>query len=111
MGGAWCSKKSRSEDELVFHETSDEHWMFGKAQRIAIKESLQRIHLQMTEDFICEYLDNNTHDSQWDHPNYTAFVHTKLTPLDNDLSQVVTTSECKVMILGQTGVGKSSLAE
>merc|ERR1712232_596083 len=87
----------------------------------AIGHSLQVLKLEMMVDIIFEYLDI-VKGREWDHSNYTTFIHTKGTPLDPKFKSNQTKAkvksnnklidhviEHKIVMYGAEGVGKSSL--
>ena len=105
---------------LAFYETSLEDWAFGKEHVVAIQDLLGCLKLQMMADIIFEYLgeskDINSYKSiEWNHFNYTTFIHTKNTPLDDRYKpqqlreQSYDRCQSNIVILGSRGVGKTAL--
>ena len=71
-------------DRLTFYETSREEWTFGKKHIDALDEALTVINLQMMMQVILECLGHSAKNGfkNWNHPNYTTFIRTTITPFN-----------------------------
>ena len=124
MGAALAKAREKKKRQLMFHETSSDKWTitppFGKEHVVAIQDLLECMRLQMMADVIFEYLGESKDAKKrksikWNHPNYTTFIHTKGTPLDDGYKppelkkQPNDRSEYNIVMLGAGGVGKTAL--
>ena len=109
------SEKREKKRPLEFYETSNEKWVFGRNHVKATQQLLHEIQLPMMENIIFEYLGQSKDKiMEWNHPNYSTFIHTQDTPLNTNLRPLSNhdppyTPEYQVVMLGAQGVGKSAL--
>ncbi len=112
-------------DALQYYETSTESWIFNQEHIKAIEKSLDKLSLEFCVNIILSYMGNINNKTvfKWNHPNYTAYIHPKRTPLKYDTSPLSKDwldvmyrkgygseyNTLNIVMLGGGGVGKSSI--
>ena len=118
MGSALAKSRKKKKqrvvnDDLMFYDKSDEFWAFSALHVKAIEESLAALSLKMMTEIVLSYLcrnDGKLTTSAWNHPNYTAFIHSM--EQDEELKKTLRDpkeDKYRIILLGAYGVGKSLL--